>query len=141
MTKIKDLVTANVDCAFRLFPIDSERYELGTTVLDLIHVRLHHGEHATVQNLKDTRLVDFLNHLEKEFAKGAIAYADYLSAESLAGNIAPSLAIAYWRVKNALPEAFEARCIDIGLYRECVRMVHDVLWLTFFYKLTQRPRH
>jgi hypothetical protein len=138
MTKIKDLVTENVDVAFRLFPIDAERYELGITVLDVIHARLHFGPDATVESLRDERLRDFVNLLRSVFREGATTFTDVL-CKAPGEEVSVPETRKYTRVKNALPPAFRARCLDCGLYTETRDMVEDTLWLTFFYKLTQRP--
>jgi len=69
--KIKDLVAVNVDTAFSLFPIDSERYELIVAVRDIVATPL--GAAMVTVNHPDTKISEFLMQVYKNFSLGAEA--------------------------------------------------------------------
>jgi hypothetical protein len=68
MTKIKDLVTVHVDTAYRLFPIDAERYELcvviGTAIRTFKDPSSYTFEH------RDPRVKEFLQQTQSNFLLG-----------------------------------------------------------------------
>lgn len=69
--KIKDLVAVNVDTAYSLFPIDSERYELVVAVRDIVATPL--GAAEVVIRHSDSRIEEFLSQVYKNFYLGAEA--------------------------------------------------------------------
>jgi hypothetical protein len=73
MTKIKDLVTVQVDSAFSLFPIDSERYELCIAAIDYLRTTYIGGPERPSPD-RDERVKEFLAQIDSNFNTCASAY-------------------------------------------------------------------
>jgi hypothetical protein len=79
MSKIKDLATVSVNTAFRLFPIDQERYELVVWVENHIQ-RVYDEQDISVIASGNDAINEFLRQTDANFLSAATAFQRTCSA-------------------------------------------------------------
>jgi hypothetical protein len=79
MSKIKDLATVTVDVAFRLFPIDQERYELLACVGNHT-LRVYDEQYVSVSDSGNDAINEFMRQTDANFLSAATAFQRTCSA-------------------------------------------------------------
>lgn len=127
MTKIKDLITVHVDTAFRMFPIDCERYELALFMLD--RVAMPNFGYVDKSSLsQDTRINDFVVNAEENFANAAESLWSILYDPVNASSVCRDRAR---RIPPIVLERYNALWPDLG-HEDFVLGLMRALFVHFF---------
>jgi hypothetical protein len=135
MTKIKDLVTVTVDNTFRLYPIDSERYDLAKEVWRCYDALTKGATMAPLDQIVCSQKQSFLEQVDINFSRSARAFAFVTQGPSL---FEPT-AIAHDRSRRVIAAFGEDVCAGIrGTLDERIRFTYVRLWLLYANSLQGR---
>jgi hypothetical protein len=127
MTNIKDVVTVTVDNAFRLFPIDKERYELFVYICGMRALASNQDAPVSLPSgIEDDRIRSFLSATRSNFRLGALSIVRYHRSAITA--LSPIVVDRAWRYAQLLSQRSVADALCDGTSEVAVRRIEIALW-------------